>query len=67
MFFSLYTFLSVFTWALSPEPRSAGDRTAFDWTIRLKRTSAYISYYLVLAKVLECDFWTADKRLFNVL
>jgi predicted nucleic acid-binding protein len=21
----------------------------------------------VLAKILECDFWTADKRLFNAL
>jgi predicted nucleic acid-binding protein len=23
------------------------------------------SYYLVLAQALECDFWIADKRLFN--
>jgi predicted nucleic acid-binding protein len=38
---------------------------AFEWTLRLKRASAYDSYYLVLAKILECDFWTADKRLFN--
>ena len=43
------------------------NRAAFDWTIRLKRASAYDSYYLVLAKVLECAFWTADKRLFNAL
>ena len=43
------------------------NRAAFAWTIRLKRASAYDSYYLVLAKVLECDFWTADKRLFNTL
>jgi predicted nucleic acid-binding protein len=43
------------------------NRAAFDWTIRLKRASAYDSYYLVLAKLLECDFWTADKRLFNAL
>ena len=43
------------------------NRAAFDWTIRLKRASAYDSYYLVLAKILECDFWTADKRLFNAL
>jgi predicted nucleic acid-binding protein len=40
---------------------------AFDWTLRLKRASAYDSYYLVLAQALECDFWTADKRLFNAL
>jgi predicted nucleic acid-binding protein len=35
--------------------------------MRLKRASAYDSYYLALAQVLECDFWTADKRLFNAL
>jgi predicted nucleic acid-binding protein len=40
---------------------------AFDWTLRLKRASAYDSYYLVLAQTLESDFWTADKRLFNAL
>ncbi len=43
------------------------NRAAFDWTLKLKRASAYDSYYLVLAQVLECDFWTADKRLFNAL
>jgi len=43
------------------------NRAAFDWTMQLKRASAYDSYYLVLAKLLECDFWTADKRLFNAL
>jgi predicted nucleic acid-binding protein len=43
------------------------NRAAFDWTLRLKRASAYDSYYLVLAQALECDFWTADKRLFTAL
>jgi predicted nucleic acid-binding protein len=43
------------------------NQAAFDWTMRLKRASAYDSYYLALAQVLECDFWTADKRLFNAL
>ena len=43
------------------------NQAAFDWALRLKRASAYDSYYLVLAQVLECDFWTADKRLFNAL
>ena len=43
------------------------NRAAFDWTLRLKRASAYDSYYLVLAQALECNFWTADKRLFNAL
>jgi len=40
---------------------------AFEWTLRLKRASAYDSYYLVLAQALGCEFWTADKHLFNAL
>ena len=43
------------------------NRAAFDWTLKLKRAPAYDSYYLVLAQALECDFWTADKRLFHAL
>ena len=43
------------------------NRAAFDWTLRLKRASGYDSYYLVLAQTMECDFWTADKRLFHAL
>jgi predicted nucleic acid-binding protein len=42
-------------------------RIAFGWTRRLRRASAYDSFYLALAGALECDFWTADKRLFNAL
>jgi len=43
------------------------NRNAFDWTLRLKRASAYDSFYLALAQALKCDFWTADKRLYNAL
>src|SRR3990172_3308306 len=43
------------------------NQIAFDWTLRLKRASAYDSFYLALAQALECDFWTSDKRLFNAL
>jgi predicted nucleic acid-binding protein len=43
------------------------NRAALDWTIKLKRASAYDSYYLVLSKILECEFWTADRRLYNSL
>lgn len=43
------------------------NEAAFEWTLKLKRASAYDSYYLALAQALECDFWTADKRLFNSL
>ena len=38
---------------------------AFDWTMQLKRSSAYDSFYLVLAKTLHSELWTADKRLVN--
>jgi len=41
--------------------------TAFNWILRLKRATAYDGYYLALSQVLECDFWTADKHLFNTL
>jgi predicted nucleic acid-binding protein len=43
------------------------NRSAFEWTIRLKRAAAYDSYYLVLAQSLDCAFWTADSRLFIAL
>jgi predicted nucleic acid-binding protein len=43
------------------------NQIAYDWTRRLNRASAYDSFYLALAQALECDFWTADKRLFNAL
>jgi predicted nucleic acid-binding protein len=38
---------------------------AFDWTLRLKRASAYDSFYLAIAEALQADFWTADQRLYN--
>lgn len=38
---------------------------AFDWTMRLHRGAAYDSFYLALAEMLECELWTADKRLHN--
>lgn len=40
---------------------------AFEWTLRIQRASAYDNYYLALAQTLDCEFWTADKRLFNAL
>ena len=43
------------------------NRAAFGWTLRLRRASAYDSYYLVLAEALESEFWTADQRLFHAL
>ena len=43
------------------------NRMAYDWTRRLNRASACDSFYLALAQALECDFWTADRKLFNAL
>ena len=40
---------------------------ALDWTLRLKRASAYDSFYLAIADALEAPFWTADRRLVNAL
>lgn len=37
------------------------------WTIKLKRATAYDSFYLALAEVLDCPLWTADKRLYHAL
>jgi predicted nucleic acid-binding protein len=38
---------------------------AFEWTLRLKRAAAYDSFYLALAEGLQCELWTADRRLHN--
>ena len=42
-------------------------RLAFDWTVRLKRAAAYDSFYLALAETMECELWTAEKRLCNAV
>ena len=48
-------------------PDEVQSSLALDWTLRLKRASAYDSFYLAIADALEADFWTADQRLFNAL
>ena len=40
-------------------------RRAFAWTRRLDRAAAYDSFYLALAEELQCELWTADRRLCN--
>ena len=40
---------------------------AFDWTLRLKRAAAYDSFYLALARRLDCALWTTDRRLANAV
>jgi len=46
-------------------PDAEQNRQAFDWTLRLNRASAYDSYYLALAETLNCELWTADRRLYH--
>jgi predicted nucleic acid-binding protein len=40
-------------------------REAFTLARSLKLSATYDSHYLALAQRLGCEFWTADKRLFN--
>ncbi len=40
---------------------------ALNWTIRLNRAAAYDSFYLALAETLQCEVWTADRRLHNAV
>jgi predicted nucleic acid-binding protein len=42
-------------------------RLAFAWTRRLNRAAAYDSFYLALAESMQCDLWTADRRLHNAV
>lgn len=42
-------------------------QSAFAWTMRLNRASAYDSFYLALAESLGCELVTADKHLSNAV
>jgi predicted nucleic acid-binding protein len=44
-------------------PDDNQNRQAIEWTFRLGRGAAYDSYYLAVAEMLRCDFWTADAAL----
>jgi predicted nucleic acid-binding protein len=48
-------------------PDEAQSTLALDWTLRLKRASAYHSFYLAIADSIAAPFWTADQRLVNAL
>ena len=37
------------------------------WRAKLNREAAYDSFYVALAERLQCDLWTADKKLVNAV
>lgn len=42
-------------------------RRAWELAQRFNRPTAYDSYYLALAEMQSCEFWTGDERLFNAV
>lgn len=40
-------------------------REAYELAVRFNRPRAYDTQYMALAERLNCEFWTADERLFN--
>ncbi|MCL1464251.1 type II toxin-antitoxin system VapC family toxin [Argonema galeatum] len=42
-------------------------REALNIAAQLRLPATYDAHYLALAQRLECEFWTADRRLFNAV
>ncbi|MCL1474318.1 type II toxin-antitoxin system VapC family toxin [Argonema antarcticum] len=42
-------------------------REALNLAAQLRLPATYDAHYLALAQRLECEFWTADRRLFNAV
>ena len=40
---------------------------AWEMAKKLNRPAAYDAHYLALAQTLDCEFWTADERLYNAV
>ena len=40
---------------------------AWEMAKELNRPAAYDAHYLALAQTLDCEFWTADERLYNAV
>jgi predicted nucleic acid-binding protein len=40
-------------------------RRAWELATHLNRPTAYDAHYLALAEMFDCQFWTADQRLYN--
>jgi predicted nucleic acid-binding protein len=48
-------------------PNNELHRSALRWSERIRQSVAYDGQYLALTEALQGDFWTADKRLIDVL
>jgi predicted nucleic acid-binding protein len=42
-------------------------RRAYELATQFNRPTAYDAQYLAVAERLNCDFWTADEKLFNAV
>ena len=42
-------------------------RRGYELATQLNRPTAYDAQYLAVAEHLDCEFWTADQRLFNTV
>jgi predicted nucleic acid-binding protein len=42
-------------------------RRSYELATQLNRPTAYDSQYLAVAERLDCEFWTADQKLFNTV
>ncbi len=42
-------------------------RRGYELATRFNRPTAYDAQYLAVAEQLQCEFWTADERLFNAV
>jgi len=40
---------------------------AYDIAFRFNLPTAYDAYYLAVAEILECEFWSSDERLYNTV
>lgn len=47
--------------------KRAYEKRAYELTTEHNRPTAYDSQYLAVAERLNCEFWTADQRLFNAV
>jgi predicted nucleic acid-binding protein len=40
---------------------------AYDKAFHFNLSTAYDAFYLAVSEILECEFWTSDKRLYNAV